>query len=280
MSGQIIFILWRESIEALLVIGILFSWLARNNAGPRAKAYLWGGVLAGFALALAFALAILGFSEVLPTNAQDYLMTAMLFVAAGLIVQMVLWMRAHGRTLKRELEQGLDAAAEADHWWSVFILAMLAVGREGSETVVFLYGTLAAAKGAALASAGIAALIGLAAAFGTFALLQLSSRILPWRSFFRISEIILLLLGSALFLSGVGNLISLGFLPYTATVWDLGWLLDDGSRFGGVIASLTGYRSAPDVITLAAWGVYWVSVWVLLRLGTRRAARARLAPHG
>ena len=32
MSGQIIFVIWRESIEALLVIGILAAWMAANEA--------------------------------------------------------------------------------------------------------------------------------------------------------------------------------------------------------------------------------------------------------
>jgi len=46
MIAQIIFVVWRESIEALLVIGILHAWLVHNAAGA-AKAWLWGGVVAG-----------------------------------------------------------------------------------------------------------------------------------------------------------------------------------------------------------------------------------------
>ena len=33
--GQVIFIIWRESVEALLVVGILYSWLSRRpDAAP------------------------------------------------------------------------------------------------------------------------------------------------------------------------------------------------------------------------------------------------------
>ena len=115
MAGQIIFVIWRESIEALLVIGILSSWLSRNDPGgrdgERARAFLWGGVAGGFAVAVLFALMVLGFAELLPASARNDMMTAMVLIAAGLIVQMVLWMRRHGRTLKRELEAGLSDAA-------------------------------------------------------------------------------------------------------------------------------------------------------------------------
>ena len=56
MNGQIIFILWRESVEALLVIGILSSWLSHEHAPRRAGLLLWGGIVTGLALAIGFAL--------------------------------------------------------------------------------------------------------------------------------------------------------------------------------------------------------------------------------
>jgi high-affinity Fe2+/Pb2+ permease len=42
----------------------------------------------------------------------------MMLVASGLIVQMVFWMRRHGRTLKRELEQNMQKNASAANWWA------------------------------------------------------------------------------------------------------------------------------------------------------------------
>ncbi len=270
MNGQITFIIWRESIEALLVIGILAGWLARQNAPRRAKTYLWGGVGAGMLLAIALALALLGVAEVLPASARQGVMTAMVFVATGLIVQMVVWMRAHGRTLRRDLETGLSSAAAREHWWAVFILAAIAVAREGSETVVFLYGTIAAAKDTAFGSALLSIAAGFAAALGTFLMMQAGARFLPWRRFFRVAEIMLLLLGCALFVTGVGDLVAEGILPFGASLWDTSFLLDDNSRIGGLVAGLTGYRSAPDIVTVSAWLVYWVAISGILRLQSMR----------
>lgn len=276
MNGQIIFILWRESIEALLVIGILSSWLQREGASRRAALFLWGGVATGLALAVIFALAVLGFASALPTGARQTLTTIMVFVAAGLIVQMVVWMRAHGRTLKRDIESGLRAAATGENWWAVFVLAMLAVAREGSETVVFLYGTIAAAPSDGMGGVLTSIAVGLATALATFAALQAGSRLLPWRSFFRVSEAALLLLGCALFVTGVGALVAQGLLPFGQTLWDTSAVLDDTSRLGGVVASLTGYRATPDIVTFGAWVVYWVSVSTILRIqsGRRRVRSA------
>ncbi|KAG0773495.1 hypothetical protein G6F21_014335 [Rhizopus arrhizus] len=58
---QVLFIVWRESVEAMLVVGILYTWLRSTPEGKRGLNYLWGGVAAGLALAVALALVLLAF---------------------------------------------------------------------------------------------------------------------------------------------------------------------------------------------------------------------------
>ena len=53
--GQVLFIVWRESVEAMLVIGILHAWLSHNAADSGGKRWLWGGVALGLVLAAALA---------------------------------------------------------------------------------------------------------------------------------------------------------------------------------------------------------------------------------
>src|SRR4051812_20657179 len=97
--GNVIFIIWRESVEALLVVGILNAWLQRRD-NPRARRtgslWLWSGVGAGLVAALAFGGAILFFSEHLDDEAQELYQTIAVLIAAVLIVQMVLWMKRNG----------------------------------------------------------------------------------------------------------------------------------------------------------------------------------------
>ena len=103
---QVAFIVWRESVEALLVVGILYSWLRASPEGRRGLPWLWGGVGAGLLLAGALALVLLGISSWLSDEGQEWFQALMALAACGLVVQMVVWMRAHGRGLKRELESG------------------------------------------------------------------------------------------------------------------------------------------------------------------------------
>ena len=279
--GNALFIVWRESAEAMLVVGILYAWLRQRPDAATGMRFLWGGVAAGLALALTLARVMLGIASSLSGTGLDYFQLAMMLVASALIVQMVVWMRRHGRTFKKDLESSMAKNASAANWWGLLIVVALAVGRETAETVVFLYG-LAADKGG-IANLPIVLVLGLAAAFATFWVLQQGSRIVSWRLFFRVSEILLLLLAGALLVSGVEKLISLDVLPSLVDpVWDTSRVLDDSGRIGGLIASFTGYRSRPGLLPLLVLAAYWGTVWATLFRGSRKAAvapkRAPVAP--
>ncbi|MFJ1301395.1 FTR1 family protein [Pseudomonadota bacterium AL_CKDN230030165-1A_HGKHYDSX7] len=271
---QVLFIVWRESVEALLVVGILYTWLRAAPQGRRGMPYLWGGVAAGLALALALALVLLGVSEWLSDEGQEWFQAGMSLVACALVVQMVVWMKRHGRTLKRELEGGAQASLVRDNWWGLFVLVMIAVAREGSETVVFLYGTVAAAQqeGGALGLT-LAGLGGFAVALLTFWLLQLGGKLITWRRFFVLTEVLLLLLAGALLVGGIDRLISLGVVPTLIDpVWDSSWLLDDSTGLGKLLADFAGYRAFPALSSVLIWLAYWGVVWLLLGRASRNAA--------
>ncbi len=271
---NIAFVVWRESIEALLVIGILNAWIGHRPEAERlrGRSFLWAGVGAGVVGAVALAAALIAVGEELSDDAQVWFQTTIVLIAAALIVQMVFWMRRHGRTLKRELHTKLDEAADRSNWAAVFVLAAIAVMREGSEAAVFLYGTMVS-SGSSLVRSIVAAALGLALAFATYGMLQVGARFVSWRVFFRVTEIMLLLLAGSLLLTGVDNLVSLGVVPQlSGRIWDTSRVLTDGGALGGLVSALTGYRAKPVLIQLLALGGYWiVMIWLLRRPNSRAA---------
>ncbi|WP_213761856.1 FTR1 family protein [Caballeronia sp. dw_19] len=273
--GQVLFIVWRESVEALLVVGILYAWLKNGDADARRGIpYLWAGVAAGLLAAIALGAALVGFTEELSGDAQDYFQTGMVLVACVLIVQMVLWMKHHGRSMKRDMEASLEKSKQDANWWGVTLLVALAIAREGSETVIFLYGLGFGQSGHVDPTQYLAVAMGLALAFLTFYLLQLGGKIFSWRLFFRVTEIMLLFLAAGLFETGVDKLIDKEILPVVMNqVWDTSWLLDDSSTFGSLVATLTGYRAHPAGMNLIAYAVYWAVIFLLLRRSKNRMAQ-------
>jgi high-affinity iron transporter len=265
---QVAFIVWRESIEALLVVGILYAWLRTSPDGRRGLPWLWSGVGAGLLLAGALALVLLGVASWLSDRGQEWFQSLMALTACALVVQMVVWMRQHGRGLKQELESGASREVHRQHWWGLLVLVMIAVAREGSETVVFLYGTVLSSKDAGdVAAMVLVGLRGFVVALLTFWLLQLGGRIITWRRFFRVTEVLLLLLASSLLVSATDRLISLDVLPALMDpVWDSSWLLGTEQGLGKILADFAGYRAAPALSQLLIWLAYWgVVLWLLRR---------------
>ena len=146
-------------------------------------------------------------------------------------------------------------------------LALVAVAREGSEAVVFLYGTLSTAAHESMALRLAAVSVGLAAALATYALLQLGGRYLSWRYFFRATEVLLLCLAGALLVTAADNLVALDYLPeLSGRLWDTSSILPDTSRVGALVAALTGYRARPDLTEVVALALYWGAMaWLLWR---------------
>ena len=267
------FIVWRESVEALLVVGILYAWLKNGDASARrGLPYLWGGVAVGILLAFALGGALLGFSELLSGDAQTYFQIGMVLVASVLIVQMVFWMRKHGRTLKRDMESSLQSNYESGNWWGVLVLVALAIAREGSETAVFLYGIGLGQQDASTGTLVLAGIIGFGLAFLTFYILQLGGKVFSWRRFFQVTEVILLLLAAGLLLTGVEKLFDLlvessdylasadWTMTLTSSVWDTSSLLDDSSTIGSLVSTLTGYRARPTLLSVIVYIGYWLVV--------------------
>lgn len=277
--GQIVFIVWREAVEALLVVGVLDAWLTHNSdAAERrlGRSMLWAGVAAGLVAAGALGWALMFASGAFGDDTQELIQTVIVLAAAGLIVQTVAWSRRSAGA-RQALESRIQAAVRGAGWPAIFALAALAVAREGSETFVFVWGSLASATADPVpVLAGIG--LGLGGAAATYLVIQAGGRLLSWRVFFRASEIALLLLAGALLMSGVDRLAGFDLLPVGAPLWDTSGVLDDAGQLGSLVASLSGYRARPDAVQLGVLAAYWIAMWLLFARSPRKTARPAPGP--
>ncbi len=265
--GNAFFVVWRESLEAFLIAGILYAWLKANDDSGNGKRALFLGLASGVGLALLLGWALLSVQDGLSGDTLEIFQTATLFVAAGLITQMVLWMKKNGRQMKAMLHAELSSAAERSGHLGVAVVAALAVAREGAETVIFLYGL---AQGGEMQALAFGSVFGLAAAGLTAWLAARSLAKLNIALLLRLSSILLLVLASALLLSGIDRLIGAGWLPpLLDPVWDTSMLLDDTTKGGKILADFTGYRARPALSGLLVWASYWG----LVIFAQRRIAR-------
>ncbi|OFZ67469.1 MAG: FTR1 family iron permease, partial [Betaproteobacteria bacterium RBG_16_56_24] len=242
------------------VIGILLAWIARQPDPAPLRRGLWFGLLAGLGLAVALGFATFAAQSQLQGETLEAFQVGMALFAAALIVQMVIWMRRHGRRMKQQLE---DHAARASGAIGIGAITALAVAREGTETVVFLYGLGLGTDGTALPGVAIAAAAGFALAAASGWIIARSARFLSYRVLFRISEILLLLIAGSLLAAGIDRMTGMDWLPppldpaLINPVWDSSVLLDDRRGAGKILADFLGYRARPSGILLIAYAVFW-----------------------
>ena len=278
---ETLLIMWRESLEAALIVGILLTYLARSGqrAGVR---FVWGGALAAVAAAVTVGVICSDAVAALGGDAQELLQVGILLAAVGVLSWMVIWMHGNARNLGGDLRRKADRALATGRLLGLAAIAFAAVFREGIETVLFLWGVAVqhGRTGALpLVASGVAG-IGLAIAtawvfFRGFAFLKL-------QTFFRVTGLLLLLVAAGLLTTGVNKLIGLGYLPpIVPQVWNTSWLLRDQSPVGAVASALLGYRSRPSLLEVLAFCVYVPAMcWALYRADASSRGAVSPAPAG
>ncbi|NBM89779.1 hypothetical protein GWI78_07575 [Proteus sp. G2658] len=276
--GQVLFIVWRESFEALLVVGIIYAWIKRSPAPQQGMKYLWGGVVFGLFLAIILALSIYGVFSSLEDIWQSLFMIAMEIIACVLIVQMVYWMNGQGKSLKANIENELTQKTQQQSAWGILLIIAIAIAREGSEVVVFLSSHIMALNTQTALPFFIEVFIGLLVAAFTLWLFLLTSKVISWRYFFTVTGFLLLFLAVSLLLKAVEEIVNLLIeidfeLPdfFIYPLWDISHILDDSSVFGNFLVSFFAYRSQPIGLSVVTFIVFWVVVALLFKRGARHA---------
>lgn len=185
-------ILFREGLEALLIIAALAAFLRRAGAEARiGLLYLGAGlaILASLGLAWVFATFYDG-------NHSDLVEAAVMLAAAGLLFYMSGWLflRQDPKAWQVELNRMAERALGVGTVVSLVGVAFLAVLREGAETVLFLHALAKSANGfdASLVGGLVAATLALAA---TFVAMQWLALRLPLRLLFLVTSAFLFAIG-------------------------------------------------------------------------------------
>ena len=150
--------------------------------------------------------------------------------------------------------------------WALAFAVALAVLREGSEIVLFLYGIALGGNGGPLAMV-IGGIIGLAlgVAAGTAIYWGLVS--IPMRLLFTVTSWLVLLLAAGLASQGAAFLMQADLLPALGSnVWDTSFLLSDQSLAGRIMHTLIGYTAQPAGIQLVFYAATLLVIGGLMRL--------------
>ena len=260
----------REGLEASLVVVILIAYLVktgRRELLPR----IWAGV--AFAVIISFAFgALLTFGpRNLTFEAQEALGGILSIIAVGFVTWMVFWMARHARGLSGELRGKLDTAADAGGI-SLVVVALLAVGREGLETALFLWSATQATTntGASTLVPFLGAMLGILTAVAMGFAFYKGVLKINLAKFFKWTGIILIIVAAGVLAYGVHDLQEAGILPgLNNLAFDVSDQIPPASVLGTLLKGTLNFSPATTVLEAVVWVAYVVPTMTLFLLRTR-----------
>ena len=263
MLGTLL-IVFREVIEAGLIVGIVLA--ATKGVAGRG---LWVsfGVLGGLIGAGLVAIFAGGLSSLFQGAGQELFNAAILILAVGMLTWHNVWMASHGKEMSRELKAvGAEVRSGSKSLLAMAVVVGVAVLREGSEVVLFLYG-IAAGGGTSAVGMMTGGVLGVLAGAGLSALMYLGLLAIPAHRLFAATTGLITLLAAGLASQAVALLQQAQAINgLTTPLWDTSAILSEGSVIGRLLKTLIGYTDRPDGAQLIAWLAVVAMMTVLMRM--------------
>jgi high-affinity iron transporter len=272
-------IVFREVFEAGLIVGIV---MAVTAGVPGRGLWVAGGVAAGVLGACVVALFTGGLSELFNGNGQEIFNASILGFAVLMLTWHNVWMARHGREMAAELRAAGEAvAAGSKSLAALGCVVAIAVLREGSEVVLFLYG-VAAAQGGASLSMVFGGFIGLILGSLVCLATYLGLVTIPTRYLFGVTSALITLLAAGMAAQAIAFLEQADILTaLDETVWDTSWVLSDSSYLGRALHTLIGYVDQPTAMQLIVYAATLAVIIALMKLfgsPSRPPQRPHIAP--
>ena len=261
----------REGLEASLVVGILVAYLVRVGRRDALRP-LWWGVTVAIALSLAFGAVLEFTSATMSFEAQERFGGFASLVAVGFVTWMVFWMRRTARFLKTELHGRLDSALRLGPL-ALALTGLIAVGREGLETALFLWSAIQSTQEPVVSTSS--AFGGLLASVVLGYLFYRGALNLNLRTFFTWTGAALVVVAAGVCSYGIHDLQEAGTLPGLNTLaFDISGTIPPSSWYGTLLKGVFNFQPATTVLQAVAWVAYLVPVLFLFFRPVRPTAPA------
>jgi len=196
----------------------------------------------------------------------------MLF-AAVLLTTMILWMMKQKR-IAQEIESKVASHIEKANFnqayaYGLFVLIVVAILREGVETVIF-FSAINYASGISF----IGATLGVITAIGIGYFFFISTRKINLKKFFNITSVFLILIAAGLVAHGIHEFQEAAVIPYVVKeVWDINPavaglevpLMHENGLVGSFFKGLFGYNGNPSLLEVLFYSGYLMIIFLIYR---------------
>lgn len=257
-------IVFRESLEASLIISIM---MAATRGIPLRGRWVWGGVLLGLVGSALVASSMEMIANLADGIGQELFNVVILITAIGMLAWHNIWMSVHGKELAQQISNTARAVTNGSRERSVILFVVaLAVLREGSETVLFLYGVATGGQNG-IRDTLIGGLLGLGSGAVVATLLYAGLLRIPVRWFFAVTSALVLLLAASMASQAARLLIQADLLPSLVTpMWDTSGVLAQNTALGTILHGLVGYEAQPAGMQVLAYVLVFTAIALGMKL--------------
>lgn len=270
----------REGVEAALVVGIVLACLKKAQQS-QLNPWVYAGVLVGIVVSTLVGVLFSGVLYALKVSNQPFAPVIEPFleglfsiVAIAMLSWMLIWMTQQASSAKGEIEGAVSLALKQDTraGWGVFSLILIAVLREGFETVLFIVAKFQQGVIPVLGALG-----GLVVAAGIGVMLFQWGVKINLRLFFQVMGVLLLLIAGGLVISALKHFdLAIGTLGQLdpqfsdlclssttsargsacilgPMIWDATQVLPDNQFPGLILKTLFGYTQTLYLVQAIAY---------------------------
>jgi len=249
-------IVFREVIEAALIVTIV---LAATKGVTNRGRWVLGGVGAGIVGAMIVASLAETIAASLDGLGQEVFNAIVLFCAVIMLAWHNIWMAKHSKSMVDNIKRlGREVSIGLIPMQFLCVTVALAILREGSEIVLFMYGFLAGGSRYIPVFSG--ALLGLVSGVLVGAMIYAGLLQLKIKRLFQVTSYLIILLASGLAASGAGYLEQAGYLPSGKPIWDSSAFLPEHSTIGQILHVLIGYQDRPTALQGVFYGLTFLVI--------------------
>jgi len=254
-------IVFREVLEASLVVGIIYLLLIKTNQTDQLPK-LWLAVAASILASILVGYSVIQAKNALGNDSIRALFEGVfLYITALLIWYVIFWLSKHVSDRKILEDQATQALALSS--WGIFLVVFFAILREGFETAVFLISSFSITGSFSYVGFVIGAVMAIAIGY----LIVQQGRKVNLKYIFKYTTLLLVFLSAGMVAYGTHELEE--YLVKSDQIkkeeiyrpWDILQPINDGDYhpmhdkgiIGVFLKGFFGYNSNPNVIELVLW---------------------------
>jgi high-affinity iron transporter len=242
---------FREVLEAGLIVGIV---LAATEGIVRRGLWVAGGIAAGVLGAGLVAVFAEQLSTAFAGGGQDLFNAAILIAAVIMLGWHTIWMARHAQAMTAEMKALGGAVVSGERTlFAMAVVVAVAILREGSEVVLFLFG-IAASGGEQPAQLILGGLAGVALGAGCAFLLYRGLLAIPTGRLFSVTNLLVALLAAGMAGQAAALLAKANIIPaFGDQLWDTSGILRDDGLIGRALHAMVGYSDRPAGVQVGAY---------------------------